>query len=53
MKNYEDFIIEEKRNVYCIAGVFPEKELTLLHGQQGSGKSYSCIKALNNEAPNA
>lgn len=32
-----------------LAEVFPEKALTLLHGQQGSGKSFSCIKALNED----
>ena len=47
MIDFEDFITNEKVNVNYIADVFPEKELTLLHGRQGSGKSYSCIKALN------
>ncbi len=44
---FEDFIIDENLDIDMIADVFPKNKLTLLHGQQGSGKSYSCIKALN------
>ena len=50
--NYDEldlsrFSLETTSPLKCIAGIFPENRLTLLHGVQGSGKTYSTIKALN------
>ena len=43
----KDFVKSEPKGLEFIAEVFPKNGLTLLHGQQGSGKSYTCIKELN------
>jgi len=45
--HFTDFMIHEDVSVDTIAGIYPKNQLTLIHGIQGSGKSYSCIKSLN------
>ncbi len=45
--NVNDFLKEEISTMNYIADYFPEHALTLLHGKQGSGKSYSTLKAFN------
>ncbi len=37
----------ENKTYTRVADLYPLNELTLLHGLAGSGKSYSCIKSLN------
>ena len=48
MLNIDKYIVKVEP-MKRIGNVFPKNKLSLLHGLQGSGKSYSCIKALNND----
>lgn len=50
MKDLKEYIVPEPKPVELIAGLYPKGKLVLLHGKQGSGKSYSCLKSLNEDA---
>jgi energy-coupling factor transporter ATP-binding protein EcfA2 len=45
--NFLKLLGNENEIIELIANLYPTGELTLLHGVQGSGKSYSCIESLN------
>ena len=45
----EDYIIPDPIAPELIGGILPKNRLTLMHGAQGSGKTYSLIKMLNTE----
>jgi len=47
MKKLTEYVVPEPAPVTLIADLYPKGKLTLLHGRQGSGKSYSCMKSLN------
>ncbi len=47
--NFKDFMIKEPVAPELIGGIIPKNRFTLLHGPQGSGKTYSVIKMLNAE----
>ena len=47
MIDFRNYIVAEPKEPELIANIFPKNRLTLLHGQQGSGKTYSTIKCLN------
>lgn len=47
LKNILEEYLVEIEPIERIAGVIPVHKLTLIHGIQGSGKSYSLLKALN------
>ena len=46
--DFNQYAVVQDETPKAIAGLFPERRLTLVHGLQGSGKTYGVVKSLTN-----